>query len=229
MFLDGSHIKGLIINLFHFYWPVLLKNNFIQVMITPIIKTFARNQTFSFFSLNDFEEWKKNWKHTFQSKYYKGLGTNTTKEAKEYFSDLSNHILQFQWKSNQDDDMIDMAFSKKRVQDRKDWLTDTTIQHLDFKKKNVSFSDFMNQEFIHFSHYDNIRSIPSLLDGLKPGQRKILFSCFKRNLNQEIKVAQLSGYVSEHTGYHHGEASLHSTIVRRRIHFDSLLDQHGTR
>lgn len=60
---------------------------------------------------------------------------------------------------------------------------------------------------------DNIRSIPCFVDGLKPSQRKILYSCFKRNLNKEIKVAQLSGYVSEHTAYHHGEASIHATIV----------------
>lgn len=35
---------------------------------------------------------------------------------------------------------------------------------------------------------DNKRSIPCLVDGFKPSQRKILFSCFKRNLKKEIKV-----------------------------------------
>ena len=55
-----------------------------------------------------------------------------------------------------------------------------------------------------------------MVDGLKPGQRKILFSCFKRGksiIKNEIKVAQLAGYVSEHSAYHHGEASLAGTIV----------------
>jgi DNA gyrase/topoisomerase IV, subunit A len=33
------------------------------------------------------------------------------------------------------------------------------------------------------------------MDGLKPSQRKVLFACFKRNLRQEIKVAQLAGNV----------------------------------
>jgi len=60
---------------------------------------------------------------------------------------------------------------------------------------------------------DNVRSIPSMVDGFKPGQRKILFCCFKRNLKNEIKVAQLTGYVAEHSAYHHGEQSLSSTIV----------------
>ena len=51
------------------------------------------------------------------------------------------------------------------------------------------------------------------MDGLKISQRKILFSAFKKNLAKEIKVAQFSGYVSEHSGYHHGEASLNGAIV----------------
>jgi len=51
------------------------------------------------------------------------------------------------------------------------------------------------------------------MDGLKISLRKILFSAFKKNLTTEIKVAQFSGYVSEHSGYHHGEASLNGAIV----------------
>lgn len=74
-------------------------------------------------------------------------------------------------------------------------------------------SDFINKELILFSMADNIRSIPSVADGLKPGQRKVLFGCFKRKLVKEIKVAQLAGYVSEKTAYHHGEVSLTQTIV----------------
>ena len=40
-----------------------------------------------------------------------------------------------------------------------------------------------------------------------------MFSCFKRNLTSEIKVAQLAGYVSENASYHHGEASLQGAII----------------
>jgi len=83
----------------------------------------------------------------------------------------------------------------------------------------MCYSEFVHKELIHFSIADNVRSIPSMVDGLKPGQRKILFSLFKRlpagqrKLRQEIKVAQLSGYVAEHSAYHHGEMSLNMTIV----------------
>lgn len=57
----------------------------------------------------------------------------------------------------------------------------------------MNYSEFVNKELILFSMADNIRSIPSVVDGLKPSQRKVLFSCFKRNLKNEIKVAQLAG------------------------------------
>lgn len=113
-----------------------------------------------------------------------------------------------------DGDSIDMAFNKKRADDRKRWLANLEPDtYLDMSESTIKVSDFINKELILFSNYDNIRSIPSVIDGLKPGQRKILFSCFKRKLKGEIKVAQLSGYVGEHSAYHHGEASLASTIV----------------
>ncbi|KAL9249484.1 DNA topoisomerase 2, mitochondrial-like protein, partial [Drosera capensis] len=55
--------------------------------------------------------------------------------------------------------------------------------------------------------------IPSICDGLKPGQRKVLFCGFKRNLVKEAKLAQFAGYVSEQSAYHHGEDSLYGTII----------------
>ena len=52
-----------------------------------------------------------------------------------------------------------------------------------------------------------------MVDGLKPGERKIHFYSFKRNFVKEAKVAQFSGYVSEHSAYHHGESFVASTII----------------
>lgn len=57
------------------------------------------------------------------------------------------------------------------------------------------------------------------MDGLKPSQRKIIFACFKRNLTSEIKVAQLVGYVAEHSAYHHGEQSLCMAITSMAQNF----------
>ncbi len=111
--------------------------------------------------------------------------------------------------------MIELAFAKKFADARKDWLAsfDPLTTFVDHSQPKLTYNDFINKELILFSVADCERSIPNMCDGLKPGQRKILFSCFKRKLKGEIKVAQLVGYVAEHSAYHHGEMSLSSTIV----------------
>ena len=212
--LDGSHIKGLGINLFSCEWPTLSQiPGFIGFMNTPILKAKKGSNELHFYNEGEFEEWKK--QHDVNAwiiKYYKGLGTSTGKEFREYFE--NKKIVEFQFSGKESDDAIDMVFNKKRADDRKDWLKIYDRDaYLDTSKKNVSYEEFINRELIHFSKYDCDRSIPNLMDGLKISQRKILFAAFKRNLKTEIKVAQFSGYVSEHSGYHHGEASLNAAIV----------------
>ena len=112
------------------------------------------------------------------------------------------------------DKAVNLAFNKSLADDRKEWLKkyDKEII-LDYNIKKTNIDDFVNKELIHFSNSDTSRSIGSSIDGLKTSQRKILFSCFKRKLYSEIRVAQLSGYVSEHAAYHHGEASLQGAII----------------
>ena len=211
--LDGSHIKGLCINLFHSQWHDLVKiDNFLGFMNTPILKATKGKAVLSFYNESDYVKWKettpqKGWK----TKYYKGLGTSTAKEFKEYFK--KRKIVTFKF-DHDCDNSIDKAFNKGRADDRKDWLGNYEKDNvLDNKKKKVTYKDFIDKELIHFSKYDCERSIPSLIDGYKTSQRKIAFSAYKRNLVKEIKVAQFSGYVSEHSAYHHGEMSLNKAIV----------------
>merc|ERR1719409_350430 len=85
--------------------------------------------------------------------------------------------------------------------------------YVDHSKSKISYKDFINLELVQFARYSVMRSVPSLMDGFKPSQRKVLYCCFKRNLRFDAKVAQLVGYVGEHAAYHHGEASLAGTIV----------------
>ena len=214
--LDGSHIKGLCINLFESEWPSLTAiPGFIGFMNTPILKALKGSKTLMFYNDGEYEEWKtenqsdiKSWK----IKYYKGLGTSTGKEFKEYFE--QKKIVGFEHTGDKSVKAIDMVFNKKRADDRKEWLKEYDRDlYLDTSKPCVTYEEFIGEELIHFSKYDCDRSIPNLMDGLKTSLRKILFAAFKKNLTSEIKVAQFSGYVSEHACYHHGEASLNGAIV----------------
>lgn len=218
---DGDHIKGLFLNMLDFFWPSLLKiPDFLKIFITPVIKTFQNNQVNEFFSITAYNEWKqKNQSSNYTIKYYKGLGTSNTMEAKAYFTDLGKYLIDVRWDKDSAES-IDLAFSKDKADDRKKWLKNyDPLIVPDFNIKYITHSDFINKELIHFSNYDNERSIPSLIDGLKPSQRKILFCAFKKNLTTDIKVAQFIGYVSEHASYHHGEASLAKAIIAMAQNF----------
>ncbi|XP_069642460.1 DNA topoisomerase 2-alpha [Haliaeetus albicilla] len=231
---DGSHIKGLLINFIHHNWPSLLRHNFLEEFITPIIKASKNKEEIAFYSIPEFEEWKNSTQNynSWKIKYYKGLGTSTSKEAKEYFADMAKHRIGFKYSGPEDDAAITLAFSKKKIEERKEWLTNFMEDRRQRKlhglpeeylygknTSNLTYNDFINKELVLFSNSDNERSIPSLVDGLKPGQRKVLFTCFKRNDKREVKVAQLAGSVAEMSSYHHGEASLMMTIINLAQNF----------
>ena len=212
---DGSHIKGLLMNWIHLFWPELIELGFLISMATPIVKCFKKNNTKIFYTQTEYENWKSNnnngkgWK----IKYYKGLGTSSSKEAKEYFRDFEENLIHYTT-TEETDVSINLAFSKEKSNARKDWLKQYNRNEIiEQSQKQVPISDFVNKELIHFSNADNLRSIPNVMDGLKPSQRKVLYSALKKNLKNEAKVSQFSGYVGEVSAYHHGDASLHGTII----------------
>lgn len=217
--LDGSHIKGLVLNMFHVYWPALIDLGFVVSMVTPVIKA---GKTW-YFTEDAFRSACNG-----QSapptgvKYYKGLGTSTSLEAREYFRKIEQLTVAFNSDPKTNESMC-LAFSKSLADDRKSWLTGHMASpppvipygHV----KDLSVTDFVHRDLANFSTEDIKRSIPHVCDGLKPSQRKVIYACLKKNLTGDMKVAQLSGYVAEHTAYHHGEASLQGTIVNLAQNF----------
>jgi DNA topoisomerase-2 len=249
---DGSHIKGLLVNLFHCWWPSLIKLNFIETLRTPIVKAIRGQKVLEFYTEQDYKHWQSTTNtRGYQIRYFKGLGTSKKEDAQETFRRIDKLRVNYYYKDQLCDDAITLAFEKdknvkrtvaekssededkdedkntnddtnEQVNDanlkcsdrRKRWLAKyDKNSYIDAKENRVSYQDLIHKELIHFSIYDNMRSIPSLCDGLKPSQRKILYYMLKNNINKAIKVAQLSGYVSAETGYHHGEASLQGAIV----------------
>jgi DNA topoisomerase II len=215
---DGAHIRGLLFNVFHSLWPTLFQmKGFVNSMVTPVIKAFhaGTKREIAFYKVADFDKWKDTqgtapgW--TF--KYYKGLGTSTAEEAKEYFRKLQS--CEYDYTGKPSDESIDLAFNKKRADDRKKWLMKfDRNKTLDYTAKHIPYEEFVHSDLIHFSNRDLERNIPNLCDGLKESLRKIMYACFKRKLTKrEIRVAQLSGYISEITAYHHGETSLQEAII----------------
>ena len=218
---DGHHIKGLLMNFIAYYWPELAqREGFICDMATPICKAIKRDTrdkvtaSREFYNLAESKDWSAaNPGGGWSIKYYKGLGTYSPQEAKELCKAMQ--VTKYYFDTDSSKAKFELAFAKKHEDDRKDWLNNG-IQPEPYSltgSQRVSFTEFIDNRLKIFSMSDNIRSIPSMLDGLKPGQRKVLFAAFLRNLKKEIKVSQFSGYISEKTSYHHGEISLYETII----------------
>lgn len=238
---DGSHIKGLLMNFFATFWPSLLTvPGFLQQFITPLLKATPRNapaeravaelcgvgrKAAPFYTMESFQAWAATLPADARvdKKYYKGLGTSTATEAREYFEDLPRHLLSFR---NEDPDaslrVLKKAFNPAQAEERKQWITQSleTPRGVDYADmRGVSYEDFTDAELVGFSREDVVRSIPSVLDGFKPSQRKVLFAGLKLNLTKELKVAQFAGRVAELTDYHHGEQSLVGTVVNMAQNF----------
>jgi DNA topoisomerase-2 len=136
---------------------------------------------------------------------------NNLESYKSYYQNTKRHPC---------DLAFELAFAKRNADYRKGWITHYLKQRavgdidLNLHKLSVmSYYDFINEELIEFSVYDNERSIPCLVDGLKPSQRKIIYTTLRKKIKSDLKVSELAGKVSSETSYHHGEGSLQDTIV----------------
>lgn len=229
---DGLHIKGLVLNLFHCYWPSLLKAGFIVTMATPIVKAFPSSRhsglnVESFFTLAAYKSWKEQVPNiqAYRIKYYKGLGTSTSQEAKEIFAGVTDNTVSFSFDDDSTSDAaLELAFKKTLTHQRKTWIQDTlsTPSIMEREMPNsgkVDVSAFINSQLVQFSIADIIRSLPSMCDGLKPSQRKVVFACLRRNIQTEMRVSQLASAVGEMTSYHHGDASLCATVINMAQNF----------
>lgn len=223
---DGIHIVSLLQNFFHVLFPSLLQReqSFLTSMQTPIVRVFLDKKDILFYDENEYRKYVEKYRENYpdkkiNKKYYKGLGSSSASDIMETFG---QKLIEFK---NDDNINITMnkVFHKKQSNARKTWIgnynDNNTVIHWDGSKKeiiSVSISDFLDTETIKFSRSDCTRSIPHIMDGLKEGQRKVLYACFLKNLKYSgkvLKVIQLAGYTSEHTGYQHGEQNLYETIT----------------
>lgn len=224
---DGAHIFSLVYNWIHYHYKHLLQQmpNFVKRFVSPIMKIWPKGDTKEtharyFFSLPDVEVWQqtdpvKNNIQEHNVRYYKGLGTSTTSEAKYYFSNIHEQVIDICYTGPSTDEKIELLFGK-RAEDRKNWLISTydAKSALDYTQPQLDFDNFADKEYTHFCMASNVRTIPSVIDGLKPGQRKVMHVFLQNSkLRKDIKVSEVAGIVSTEAKYHHGSVSLENTII----------------
>ncbi len=244
---DGFHIKALVMNIFATFWPYLLETGFVQCLPTPIVKATKGKELMQFYSIPEFKHWETSLPSTkgWNIKYYKGLGTSTSDEAKDYFKNF--RTVQYVSKEherktsvetffggrgsdgdNNNDtntntntittlELMVKMFDSNESDYRKTWIQGYNREAaLDPKRARIPIDEFIHNEYIHHANDNLERTLPCVIDGLKPSQRKIIFGCFEEGLadgRKEMKVAQLGAAVARVSQYHHGEVSLMSAIV----------------
>lgn len=211
---DGSHIMGLILTFVREFFPSVLKlwPDYVKRFATHIVKAKVGNETRSFFSAQEYKTWcgdrRPSW-----VKYYKGLGTSTDEEAIEYFENIDAHLTEIKYTGEGSDEAIEIFFASDKADKRKEVLKSIdSDSFVNYEQPTTTFQEFCGKELIHHCAADNIRSIAHSIDGLKPSQRKILYTV-RLNKSDEIKVASLAANTTDKTAYHHGEVSLVAAIM----------------
>ena len=219
---DGFHITGLLYNLFHTLYPTLLKRpGFFCFMRVPIIKITASKKAkpLNFYFYDQAKQYIQ--EHNTPSnhiRYFKGLGTARDEDIKQ---DFGKRVVEMVL-DEKGDQMMENVFGGDESDFRKKWMQHheprTVFPEVpEGQMEQLEITEFLNYELINYSIDHCKRSIPSIIDGLKESQRKVLYAAFKKNLKyggESLKVAQFGAYVAEQTNYHHGEANLYDTIVK---------------
>ncbi|AHA55069.1 putative DNA topoisomerase [Emiliania huxleyi virus 145] len=217
---DGSHISGLCIQLIMTLVPSLLEvfPDYIKRFATPILKiTSGKHAGKTFYTDAEYREYTD--KHPDSKnasvKYYKGLGTSTDKDAKQYFTEWSKNVITINNTGQPSTEAMKLAFDAKMSAERREYLANqyNPNANINYSAQSTTIERFIYDDLMHFSNYDNIRSIPKMLDGQKAGQRKVVFYALNHVGKNEAKVAQMAGTAAQVTQYHHGEVSLANTII----------------
>lgn len=214
---DGSHIAGLLLNFFAAQWPTLLAAipNFITRFRTPLLAVVPSGPTF--FSQAEFEDWRAGaggGRHH-RVKYYKGLGTSTAAEGRQYAANKERHVQSLTWTGQACEAAVDAAFNEKTAAARRTLIT-AAITGDTVPVENLSamtYAQFVAHDLVHFFVYANRRALPCFVDGLKVAQRKVLHALLHRAGNAEMRVCDAVGWVSGYSHYHHGDAALGETIM----------------
>ena len=224
---DGGHIVGLMVNWIETMWPslLLLRPDFIKRFATPIVVARRKKAAAAdlpaelrFLSLPTFKTWLDedvSRSSTYAFAYYKGLGGHSSAAGREYFASLDDYIVSLTYDRAHDRETLLDFFDKTRANARK-LMLETVFDEssfVDYTQSEVSVKTYLLNETLHYSHDHNIRNIPGI-DGLKRTQRKLIYAVRKHCRPGHVsKLQPLAMQAAKDTHYHHGDASLYSTMV----------------
>lgn len=232
---DGTHILTLIMNFFAEKYPRLLEGGYVQEFISPQFIVYLRGQPNYFYNKPQYIEFVEQHKdEKAKVKFIKGLATNGDDNIRFMFNHYNEHLNQIKYDEKKDKRFMIEAFGPI-VGPRLRWLYthDPNKYLVRNPGKPVESSDIINIELPHYAYEATSRAIPSVYDGLKPVQRKIIYTLFNTSGGTKVqKVYAMTGTVMNYAQYHHGDASLSQAIIAMGQDFVGsnnipLLERHG--
>lgn len=217
----GAHICALVLQILKTYWPEMLTQNRVWRFVTPLVKVFRSKKdeeslraSAEFFDEDVFEEWKvAHFRTGMTTRYYKGLGSHDPQEVRGYFGpgNVGKHLKQFVYDT--DGELWLYAAMSAPPEKRREWLNAAPKVHrIDYSKATLSVFEFVEVDVRRFAHEQNGAMLSSMVDGLKPVQRKILFVGLKECGNAK-KVPELAGMLASQAQYHHGDDSAKNAVM----------------
>jgi DNA topoisomerase-2 len=221
---DGSHIAGLLMNFVAVCAPSLLRvlPDFVCRFATALIRVRqpGGKQDLSFYTEEAYKAELDAGRAKGVASYYKGLGTSSNAQAKEYFRDLKKNTIVIRRDDEVCDDSLDLFFNSKRSDDRKASIAQCeSVAPLDYSLEHTSFAEFVQRELLpSYAKASIERAIPRLEDGLKPSGRKALWAA-RKVLREPISVANAAGKFASLSHYHHRGTAMEGTIVHMAIDY----------
>ncbi|CAJ0898825.1 11988_t:CDS:2, partial [Entrophospora sp. SA101] len=105
---------------------------------------------------------------------------------KEFFKNYHKYVKSVKPLDKEDRDLLEMFFGKHKGITLTSWIKNFKDDGIDYNQSEISIKDIINKELSFFVQNNNLRCIPSLVDGLKLSQFKTLYGCIERDTNESI-------------------------------------------
>lgn len=194
---DGSHIRGLVLNFLHFKWPELAASGFVRVIQTPVVRATRGATVRDFVSLHSVREWiASGGASHFHLKYYKGLGTWTHADAKHLLRAARPVRFVAGAPPADADAAMELGFAKGKEDARKEWIVANMAAPPtpDYECAEMTIPKFVHTDLVNFSIYSVERSLPSVMDGQKVSQRKVLWTVIKKGHLSKVRMRGSGGW-----------------------------------
>lgn len=228
--LDGTgKIAALVLVWIWLFWPALIGAGFVGRFMTPLVRAYPKKggAPVEFFYESELTVWLDELAARIKEhniKYFKGLAGHDEDEVARMFTAKAFAASIYTYTLDADTKRLFEVYFGAEAALRKEVLVTpvvplTATEAADLRRRR-EIPVGRVQLSVDTKLYKNDaikRQISGGVDGLNPARRKILMGAAMRfkaeGLGKEIKIFQLGGFVADKLFYHHGDASLSSTVV----------------